>query len=217
MSSIYKQLQLIRNDVDYIVKDTKIKGMNYSAITRDNVIAHVRPKFDEHNVLMLPSLVESETRIVPTKEINSNSSKGSETEFKSKVFYTAVYDFSFIYTDDGSNHTVRVEGHAEDYGDKAAGKALSYAEKNAIIKSLMIETGENDESRLDSEKPITVAQQNIILKLIRKIDDSEDFERKVCDAYGVDSIESLPKSKFDQVSADLKAKHQLIQSGKNNG
>jgi hypothetical protein len=42
---------------------------------------------------------------------------------------------------------VIVSAHANDQGDKAPGKALSYAVKSAILKVLMIETGESDESR----------------------------------------------------------------------
>ena len=38
--------------------------------------------------------------------------------------------------------------HANDHGDKAPGKSLSYATKGAILKALMIETGETDEGRI---------------------------------------------------------------------
>jgi hypothetical protein len=75
--------------------------------------------------------------------------------------------------------TVRLDAHADDYGDKAPGKALSYAVKSAVLKLLMIETGVDDEGRLPetkAERPNTGKQ--VAVDAFEALDDEEkDFLR----------------------------------------
>jgi hypothetical protein len=42
---------------------------------------------------------------------------------------------------------VTLPSHALDNGDKAPGKAISYATKYALLKTFLLETGEDEESR----------------------------------------------------------------------
>ena len=57
-------------------------------------------------------------------------------------------------------HDICIHSNALDNSDKAPGKALSYATKYAILKMLMIETGENDESRTGEYDYYTDAQKD---------------------------------------------------------
>jgi hypothetical protein len=62
--------------------------------------------------------------------------------------YEAFYEIAFVNMDDPKDRAiVHISGHATDSGDKAPGKAVSYAVKVAILKLFGIETGENEESR----------------------------------------------------------------------
>ncbi len=55
--------------------------------------------------------------------------------------------------DPADKFSMEIEAHALDHGDKAPGKALSYAKKYAVLKLLEIETGEEDEGRQEQHKP----------------------------------------------------------------
>ncbi len=61
--------------------------------------------------------------------------------------------------------TVRLDAHADDYGDKAPGKALSYATKYAILKVLMLESGENEEGRIKPETSLTDEEEAALQKM----------------------------------------------------
>lgn len=62
--------------------------------------------------------------------------------------YEGRYEFNFVNIDKPEDRiTVPVVAHASDSGDKAPGKCLTYAAKQAVLKLLWLETGENDESR----------------------------------------------------------------------
>ncbi len=63
--------------------------------------------------------------------------------------------------------TVPVCSHAEDQGDKAPGKALSYATKYAILKVLMLESGDDEESRVRQDEPELDDAQTVVLQALR--------------------------------------------------
>jgi len=67
---------------------------------------------------------------------------------------------------------VPVAAHAEDMGDKAPGKALSYATKYSILKILLLESGESDESRIPAAK---MTADNLV-KINQDIDAAKDLE-----------------------------------------
>jgi hypothetical protein len=74
------------------------------------------------------------------------------------IRYEATYDVAFINCDDPAHRvTLRIEAHALDQGDKAPGKAISYATKYAMLKLFSIETGEDDEQRIPAKSAITPA------------------------------------------------------------
>ena len=135
--NIYQRLNAARRKVDYIQKDATVstgKDGKYKAVTHDQVVATTRDAFIENGVIVAPTLTACRMNdpLAETKQ----------------RLYEAEFDVSFINEDDPEDkHTMHVSAHAMDSGDKAPGKAMSYAVKVAILKLLMIETGESDESR----------------------------------------------------------------------
>jgi hypothetical protein len=70
------------------------------------------------------------------------------------IRFEARYRFDVVNADEPADRlTVEIEAHAIDHGDKAPGKALSYAKKYAVLKLLDIETGEEEEGRAEQFKP----------------------------------------------------------------
>jgi hypothetical protein len=139
--NIYQRLNEVRKKVAYLKKDKSVQGQ-YNAIEHDAVTSAVREPFIEHGIMIIPSQIEGDTEQV------GETSKGNP------VFrYTAKYQINFVNMDDpNDNFDMVMEAHANDSGDKAPGKALSYATKYALLKVLNIETGESDESRIEIAK-----------------------------------------------------------------
>lgn len=137
--NIYQRISNVMKEVRYIQKNASINGggASYKAVTHDEVVANVRPALIEHGIMMFPNLIYSEV-------IDGKTATG-----KAKIRYQAAYEINFVNIDDGADRvTIVIESHADDNGDKAPGKALSYATKYAILKLFCIETGENDETRM---------------------------------------------------------------------
>lgn len=124
---------------NYAQKDADVTGggINYKGITHDQVLSIVRPHLVENGIVIEPKLIADKW---------SEPRKGKEKS--TNWLYEAFYKIAFVNIDKPEDRViVEVTAHANDSGDKAPGKALSYAVKMAMLKVFGIETGENEESR----------------------------------------------------------------------
>lgn len=139
--NIYQRINDVRKSIGYIQKDKAVStgGGSYRAITHDAVTGMVRAALIEHGVVIVPSVL-------------SAVFNAKEPEAKQRL-YEATYQIEFVNIDDPADRIVTQQNaHALDNGDKAPGKAQSYATKYAILKLFNIETGEDEESRYQQEE-----------------------------------------------------------------
>ena len=135
MSNIYQRINEVRKAIGYVQKDKAVStgGGSYKAVTHDAVTGMVRAALIEHGVVIVPSVV-------------SSVFNPKEPEAKQRL-YEATFQIEFVNMDEPTDRIVTQQtAHALDNGDKAPGKAMSYATKYAILKLFNIETGESDES-----------------------------------------------------------------------
>ena len=166
--NIYQLINEVRKDVSYIQKDAKVQG--YKAVSHDMVIAALRPALIKHGIAIFPSLLKGET--VPT---GTATSSGTPI-----IRYEAEYMVTFVNIRDKEDFVqMSVSSHANDHGDKAPGKAISYAVKTAQLKMFSLETGENDESRIEGSPKDVFSEEtlkhfaNVMLQSL--IDDQGHF------------------------------------------
>lgn len=190
--NIYQRLNLIRSKVAYIKKDKAVE--NYKAVTYDAMVAETRQWLIETGVMIVPSVVTD-----ATIDTGGKSSKGN-TLWR----YEGTFDVAFINCDDPSQViTVRVTAHANDYGDKAPGKAITYATKSAVLKVLYLETGENDEARVTSNMaPGDEINSEELATMLKAITESKDMD-KLLENYAV---------AFARADKDREARDQIIQA-----
>lgn len=179
--------------VAFVTKDTTVGSgsRSFKGVSHDKVTEIVRPFFVEFGILTIPYQVEKGIAV-----------QGKTQAGNDKIRFEAVYDVTFIDCEDSNSKlTVRVEAHAEGSDDKCAGKALSYAVKQAMLKVLMLETGENDEEGIKNS--IDAKQTTILNQLI--IDTDTDIE-KFCSVYDIDKLSDLPSGMFMKALQQLQAK-----------
>lgn len=166
--NLLQRINEVRKAIDYIKKDKAVSagaGGNYMAVTHDMVTAMVRPHLIAHGIVCYPSFVGGETIQPPPK------ADGKDRQLR----YEAIYDFTFANIEDPRDYiTIRIQAHANDSGDKAPGKAISYAKKYAILKLFEIETGEDEESRnKDDGYGLNESRKADLLALIKEADSME--------------------------------------------
>lgn len=152
--NVHQRLNEVRKAVGYIKKDKQIQ--TYMAVSHDAVVALTRDKLIENGVLVYP--------------IQFGGEYEPKSEGDKMRLYKGEYDIVFVNCDEPADRImVRIHGHAADTSDKAPGKAVTYATKSAILKVLMLETGENDESRVESTRTITEDQAATLDALIADV------------------------------------------------
>tara|TARA_R110002072_G_scaffold302866_2_gene489347 strand:+ start:608 stop:1402 length:795 start_codon:yes stop_codon:yes gene_type:complete len=141
--NILQRLNVVREQVEYIKKDATIGG-KYKALSHDGLTSKVRVHLVDNGIIIAPSLKDSEIQDTGTK------TRGGVPIIR----YVAKYEVSFLNMDDPKDLLmVVVEAHANDEGDKAPGKALSYATKYAMLKVLSIESGDKEEDCIEAHVP----------------------------------------------------------------
>lgn len=152
--NIYQRLNEVRKAVDYVQKAKRVGEGGYLAVTHDAVTALTREHFIKHGVVIVPSIVSS--AVQPT---GTTTAKGVPF-----IRYEAKYRFTVANVEKPDDcFSLDMESHAIDQGDKAPGKALSYAKKYVVLKLLEIESGEeadSDEAR-PFQKTAKVADPNV--------------------------------------------------------
>jgi len=137
--NIYQRINEVRKKAGYVQKDKRVQeGGGYMAVTHDAVTAMLRDALVESGIVITMSVTESSIA-----DTGTTTAKG--TPF---IRYSARYEVRFVNVETPEDYLcINVESHALDVGDKAPGKAMSYAKKYAVLKTFEIETGEDDESR----------------------------------------------------------------------
>lgn len=142
--NICQRVNRVREQVAYLQKDKQVAN-RYMAVTHDAVTAAVRGALIEHGIIVIPNIQASKM-----EQSGTFTAKGAIPIWR----YEARYQVTFVNADKPEEFiNVMVEAHALDEGDKAPGKAISYAVKYAMLKLFSIETGEEEEGRIAQVKP----------------------------------------------------------------
>lgn len=198
--NIHQRINEVRKKIEYIKKDKTVQ--TYKAVTHDQVTALIRDHLVSAGIIIYPRLVSSIT-----------ADTGTTTSSKTPIIRVeAVYEFTFVGMDEGDSVTVSVSAHANDQGDKAPGKALSYAKKAIMLKVFEIETGEDDESRYEPDpeppKKMNLDEQAVWVKMFEGCNDR--VQLKAAWTACMDHCKTIG----DRDSADILKKAMMIIHGK---
>lgn len=160
--NIFQRINAVMLDVTYVQKDKDVSGggQNYKAVTHDKVVSVIRASMVKHGIAMSVSQTAGSILIQRdlTKDIKMH-------------LYGGEYDVVFTNVDKPDEFTrVTVHAHAADNGDKAPGKCITYAAKAAILKTFMLETGEDDESRAGQASGIDAEAIRLEIDTINDVD-----------------------------------------------
>ena len=160
-------------------------------------------QYDELISVMTPLL--SECGIVITAEKKGDSRNRANA--KGNYIFESDFTIHYINIDNPDDRfSTVVESHAMDAGDKAPGKAITYATKISMLKVFGVETGDNEESRADQKDINTIndEQQATLYQLM--VDQGTGHlnsrSQKVAAAFKFNQISDIKTSKY---AAILKA------------
>lgn len=146
--NIFEKMNLITNEIGVIEKNLKIdvtKTRSYKAVSERDVLDSIKPIEMKYRVFSYPvgrKLIDKDTLTKETELGTSNS-----------LYMRIETTYRFVNID---NPTEFIEtttyGDGIDTGDKASGKAMTYADKYALMKAYKLSTGDDPDKEGSPEK-----------------------------------------------------------------
>lgn len=124
----------VMKQVKYIQKTGTNSFHNYKYATEADVNEKVREVLAEQGVMLIPNVKSQSYR----EHINKNG--------KTEYIVTVEVEFTFIDGETGETISFTTFGEGQDAGDKGTYKAITGAQKYALMKAFMIPTGDDPES-----------------------------------------------------------------------
>lgn len=149
--NIHQRLAAITAELRTVAKNLNVetgKGKSYKAVSERDVLDAVKPLEEKHGVFSYPA----DRVILEAATLESESSYGKKTTFFERIQTT----YRFVNVDDPTDYietTTFAEGI--DSQDKGSGKAMTYGDKYALMKTYKISTGDDPDQTPSEETQYT--------------------------------------------------------------
>ncbi len=149
--NIYQKMSAITNELGVVAKNLSVDmggGRSYKAVQEKDILDAVKPLEEKYGVYSYPLDSNIVDRDILVKE----------SEYKEKVtktntlFMRLERTYRFVNMDNPEEYVdIKSYGDGLDTGDKAPGKAMTYADKYALMKAYKIATGDDPDKDASPE------------------------------------------------------------------
>jgi len=203
VGNIYQRLHWVMGKIHYLQKDDEVGfgKSKYTAITHGHVVNKSRELFQQAGMVVITSIdpsAPSETNFFERiKDKDGKEREGTRQYYKGRFVVSFIVATNAETAGELIRHDVAVEMHGEDYNDKGPAKAMSMAQKYGILKTLLIETGDREEERIDQPPPTPtkVNADDMLMKAGKRMNMSLSIIKKevgkAIEAAGLEAPESI--------------------------
>lgn len=133
LKNLSAKMLKIMADVEYIQKTGVNQFHRYKYATESDVSKSFSKAMRENNVFMFSSVLD--------RQCNSYKTRGNKDAF----LVTIKLEVTFVDAESGESFTSIFYGDGSDSDDKGVYKAITGAQKYALMKTFMVETGDDPE------------------------------------------------------------------------
>lgn len=204
--NIYQRMSDATDEIGIVAKNlfVGVGQSAYKAVGEADVLSAVKPIERKHGIYSYPCA----RKIVDTNVLTSRQSgydkngKEFSTE-KNQLFMRIETTYRFVNMDNPAEFIdITTYGDGVDSQDKACGKAMTYADKYALLKAYKIITGDDPDQfkslELAKEPTATKKQLEILSKAY-----TGDNLKKLLDANKINDITELPFNKAKELISKL--------------
>lgn len=176
MENLAKAILKVMQEVQGMEKNSRVGSGNskYNG-TKDQDVKEVFNKsMSDNGLCIMPIDYTEDTKVERWEEVDQWSKTiPKATKMKQSVF-TKVNAKYLLLHESGESQVIAGYGHGVDSQDKGAGKATTYALKNALLYTFLTPVGKIDDTETTHSEDINIKQQTkpVDLPLITK----EDFD-----------------------------------------
>lgn len=154
MANIYQKMAAITAELRTVAKNLTVETgkSSYKAVSERDVLDAVKPLEEKHGVYSYP--VERE--ILESNLLESENEYNGKVTRKTTLMTRIKTVYRFVNVDDPTDYietTTFAEGI--DAQDKGSGKAMTYADKYALMKGYKISTGDDPDQTASKEEAYT--------------------------------------------------------------
>ena len=149
-TNLYQRMSAITEEIGVVAKNLTV-GENrnaYKAVSEADVLAAVKPIEVKHGVYSYPH----ERKIIETAVFKTEKEYHGNKYTTEQKFLRVETIYRFINVDSPNEYIdIKTYGDGVDPQDKAVGKAMTYADKYALLKAYKIQTGEDPDAQKSEE------------------------------------------------------------------
>lgn len=217
--NIYEKLSAITSEMKTVAKNLEVNlGANkYKAVGELDVLKAVKELEEKYKVYSYPK----ERNIVSEEILTKEQEYNGKVTRTNQVLMRIAVKYVFVNTEKPEETVEMISyGDGLDTGDKAPGKAMTYADKYALMKAYKIGTGDDPDQEGSpetstktkttgtkasakqqlEEKKITEAQMAIIKNNYK----TEDLMKKLLENNGIEKLEDMSMVKASEIITKLK-------------
>ena len=204
--NIYQRLLKITEELKTVEKNLNVpvsSKNSYKAVSERDVLDAVKPLEAKYGVYSYAY----DRKIIENGELVSNKKDFQTGEIKEQkqLYMRLEVTYRFVNVDNPSEYIeIKTYGDGIDSGDKSTGKAMTYADKYALLKAYKISTGDDpdqeasDELKSYKDEKASPKQLAIISKYYK-----DDSLQKLLSTNNITKLEDLPKAKASELISKL--------------
>lgn len=161
--NIYEKMAAITSELQTVAKNLTVqqtKSSSYKAVSERDILDAVKPLESKYGIYSYPASREVLESSLLESENTYNGNTTKKTTFMTRI--KTVY--RFVNTEN-PEESIETTTFAEgiDSQDKGSGKAMTYADKYALMKAYKISTGDDPDQSASEDRHYT-AQQSVRAK-----------------------------------------------------
>jgi len=228
--NIYQRVSAITNELKAVAKnlDVGVGKNSYKAVSEADVLATVKPLEEKYGVysyaydreIVDQKLIQWEEDFIDKYNFKDDKGKTVPTLIvkQKKLFFMRIKTYhKFVNIDKPEDFMTTVTlADGLDAGDKASGKALTYADKYSVLKAYKMITGDDpDQYHSDSysnnnykkkEKQNNDDREMVIGLIDNLLKNEPDKRKNLLEYYVVDSLNKLTEEQAVQAFNKLNKK-----------
>ena len=164
-NNLHKAIVLVMQDVKNVDKAMTVGSGNFSykGVADKDVKQIIGQSMAKHGLTCMPIKIEPTTTIERWQE-TTNYNNTPQVKQKQSVFTEVLVTYKITHADTGETIDIMGYGHGADAMDKSAGKATTYALKNALLYTFLVPTGAIDDTDNTHSSSHEVPQPKVEVK-----------------------------------------------------
>ena len=193
--NIFQRMLAATSEINRVAKNLKVdisKSQSYKAVAESDVLEAVKPIEEKYGIYSYPV----SRKIIKDEAYTTTSEYDGRKSEKTTFFMRLETVYRFVNTDKPDEYIdITTYGAGVDTQDKAPGKAMTYADKYALLKAYKIQTGDDP----DANPSGNLGKKKFEKPTAEQLAQAEEL------GINLDGLAAYAKCKVEEISKDILA------------